>query len=200
MSITANRTLVWLCAFAAFLLGAIVALLFSRWVVDDWSEVTRWFDAQSPRWATVTTDGVHLDHNVYDIVVNDELRQKIAPRLRAMFPGIGSCRHCGWPWPLVREHTLEYRNGHGRFLFCEDCWQHLKEYGRDEEIRAAYHADLGGATHEEIDAAMDKALEPSMVIRVMPGKYDDVKTIELPAGVTTSWSVEFSPDVELTPP
>lgn len=63
-----------------------------------------------------------------------DVRRALSPALRALFPGYSFCSHCGWPWSMVRSHTVEYEGG-GFFVVCESCYHDLRQYGdRDEYV------------------------------------------------------------------
>jgi len=98
--------------------------------------VMRWWADQHDRW--ITDDGA-INQNIYDVVKNEELRRRIAPMLKQLFPGCGTCEHCDWPWALVDSHTTPLTEGRGVFPLCEYCWRHLRAYGREDEIRRLYH-------------------------------------------------------------
>lgn len=116
-----------------------------------------WWNAQSRRWMPGPNQ---IDQNTYDQVLNDELRQRIAPQLQELFPEQSTCEHCKWPWALVDEHATDMGKGRGVFVLCEHCWNHLLAFGREEDIRRYYQAvrvrHWPDTTAEQITEALDR--------------------------------------------
>jgi hypothetical protein len=128
---------------------------------SSWLGVMRWWVAQQDRCK---------NQNIYDAVKNEELRRRIAPMLKQLFPGCGTCEHCDWPWALVDSHDTRLTEGIDVFPLCEYCWRHLRSYGRDDEIRRLYH-QVREKNWEDmepclLDAALDQDLGPSGPITV----------------------------------
>lgn len=50
------------------------------------------------------------------------IRRLIGKLLSQMFPAYGRCGKCGLPWNSCRPHSTIYKEGHGVFSLCEECW------------------------------------------------------------------------------
>jgi hypothetical protein len=68
------------------------------------------------------------DMNRLDMAELD-LRRALAPALQQFYPHQSTCKHCSWPWGFVQAHDVELGDGVGCFFVCEQCFDHLKQYG-----------------------------------------------------------------------
>lgn len=66
------------------------------------------------------------------------VRLQIVSTMKAMFPHLGTCGRCDWPWAVVEGHCTDYSAGGGCFPLCEDCWRDL----RTPENRMPYYMQL----------------------------------------------------------
>jgi hypothetical protein len=137
--------------------------MFSLFARTDWGNVVAWWRAQYHR--CLSDDRQAINQNKYDVIKNEELRQRIAPFLQQLFPDESTCSHCQWPWGLVQQHSVMVGPSRGVFVLCEYCWRHLRSYGRDEVIRRLHHEcrekhwpDMNQAV---LDAALDQEFGPT---------------------------------------
>ena len=64
-----------------------------------------------------------------------EVLKSVAPILRFLFPGYGTCFSCRLPWAVVKGHDTPYDSVRGVFPLCERCWSSMSVEEREPYYR-----------------------------------------------------------------
>lgn len=114
-------------------------------VVPPLRRIARWCAVASrclaPRWLSYQDAEAYVGGVWYQNRADDarlELRRALSGAMRGFYPGYSFCSHCGWPWSLVKPHSIGLpRSRSGFFVVCGECYQHMRARGQ-RDLFVAY--------------------------------------------------------------
>lgn len=141
----------------------------------SWEDLVVWWNSQYPRWKYIDEDvGRCIDGGKYDIILNGELRQRIAPFLQKLLPEQRICAYCQWPWDLIEPHRTMIDENRFIYPLCESCWSHLQNYGQKYIIKDIYWKRLTRKGNHSKLSIIEENLDKDLGINDDP-EYDNLK-------------------------